>query len=271
MKVHSATTKPAMVRSTNSASKGKPSSRSTALATAAASSGSVPVVATAPSANSKRERILDAAEIIFAAHGFFAARVSQIADQAGVADGTIYLYFKSKDDILISWFESRMDRLISALNVEIAGLSPRAQLHAFVTCYLTSVQAEPAAAEVMTVELRQSSKFMHDYENPRFVDFFRILVGIISAGQASKAFTSAIPAPMIARMIFGMLDELSTSWVLAQDRPLAPAKRDKSPQVDRSNSANKGVRTGSHRPKKFDIIRAAEWVNTLVENGIAAT
>jgi TetR/AcrR family transcriptional regulator, fatty acid metabolism regulator protein len=219
--------------------------------------------------SNKRERILDAAEVIFAAHGFFAARVSQIAEQAGVADGTIYLYFKSKDDLLISLFESRMERLIAMLSKAIDGLPPAAQLRAFVTQYLTSVHDEPAAAEVMTVELRQSSKFMHDYENPRFVDFFRLLVGIISAGQASGDFARAIPAPMVGRMIFGMLDELSTSWVLANDRPVVVSKRDKSPQGERTAPVNKGVRAGSHRPKKFDIVQAAKWVNTLVANGLS--
>ena len=63
----------------------------------------------------KRERILDAAERVFAEHGFFTARVSEIARVAGVADGTIYLYFKSKDDLLISLFESRMERVNALL------------------------------------------------------------------------------------------------------------------------------------------------------------
>jgi len=74
----------------------------------------------------KRERILDAAEQVFAQHGFFAARVSEIAKQAGVADGTIYLYFKSKDDLLISLFESRMQRFNALLAAAIPpGATPR--------------------------------------------------------------------------------------------------------------------------------------------------
>ena len=67
----------------------------------------------------KRERILAAAERVFARHGFFAARVSEIAKDAGVADGTIYLYFKSKDDLLISLFESRMKQVNAALRIAI--------------------------------------------------------------------------------------------------------------------------------------------------------
>src|SRR5512135_1785894 len=101
----------------------------------------------------KRERILSAAERIFARHGFFAAKVSDVAKEAGVADGTIYLYFKSKDDLLISLFERRMEQLNRTLRIAIAGKPPRDQLRAFIRTYLQLVADEPAAAEVLTVEL----------------------------------------------------------------------------------------------------------------------
>src|SRR5580698_3981147 len=118
----------------------------------------------------KRERILDAAERIFARHGFYAAKVSDVAKEAGVADGTIYLYFKSKDELLISLFERRMHQLHVALE-------------AFIRCYVQLLHDEPAATEVLTIELRQSSKFMKEYDNPEFVDFLRTLGGIIGAAQ----------------------------------------------------------------------------------------
>lgn len=219
----------------------------------------------------KRERILDAAETIFAAYGFFAARVSQIAAEAGVADGTIYLYFKSKDDLLISLFESRMERVNTILATAIAGKAPRSQLREFVRSYLTLVNAEPAAAEVLTIELRQSSKFMNEYDNPRFADFLRVLAGVIFAGQQQGDFSSEIPPAVVARMIFGMLDELVTSWVLSLDKPIpasTPHKRDKTPQAMVHPSDFNRVRQAAHRPKKFDIVRAADWVVALVENGL---
>jgi len=198
----------------------------------------------------KRERILGAAERIFARHGFFAAKVSDVAKEAGVADGTIYLYFKSKDDLLIALFERRMVELTAALQAAIEGKSPREQLRAFIRMYLQKVHDEPAAAEVLTIELRQSSKFMKEYENPTFADFLRMLGGIIAAAQASGHVTSAIPAHVAARMIFGVLDELTLAWVLA-----------KSPFGGGSAGA---------RPKKFDIVRAADWVITLVTTGLEA-
>src|SRR5205809_7335277 len=93
----------------------------------------------APRDKAKRERILDAAERIFARHGFFAAKVSDVAKEAGVADGTIYLYFKSKDDLLISLFERRMQQLNETLRTAVAGKSPREQLRTFVRTYLQLV------------------------------------------------------------------------------------------------------------------------------------
>ncbi len=201
-------------------------------------------------AGDKRERILTAAERVFARFGFFAARVSEIAKDAGVADGTIYLYFKSKDDLLISLFESRMKQVNTALREAIADRAPIEQLRAFVHTYLQLVHDEPAAAEVLTIELRQSSKFMKEYDNPQFADFLRMLGGIVAAGQERRLFDTTIPPHIAARMIFGMLDELALAWVLAK-QPVA-------------------ISAGAPptRPKKFDIVRAADWVVALLTNGL---
>jgi TetR/AcrR family fatty acid metabolism transcriptional regulator len=115
---------------------------------------------------------------------------------------------------------------------------------------LRLVHDEPAAAEVLTIELRQSSKFMKEYANAAFADFLRMLGGIIAAAQAVGEITSSIPAHVAARMIFGVLDELALAWVLAK----APF----------------GGGAAGARPKKFDIVRAADWVITLVTTGLEA-
>jgi TetR/AcrR family fatty acid metabolism transcriptional regulator len=192
----------------------------------------------------KRERILAAAERIFARDGFFAARVSEIAKDAGVADGTIYLYFKSKDDLLISLFETRMKRVNETLRTAIATLPPMEQLRALIRAYLQLVHDEPVAAEVLTIELRQSSKFMKEYDNTEFADFLRMLGGVIASGQERGELDAAIPSHIAARMIFGALDELALAWVLARSTPAGT------------------------RPKKFDIVRAADWVVALVTQGL---
>ena len=187
----------------------------------------------------KRSRILDAAEKVFARRGFFHARVSEIAREAGVADGTIYFYFKNKDDLLISLFESRMERVTAELSaaLERVGPAPADRLRAFFTIYAELVVAHPELAEVLTVELRQSSKFMKEYQNPRFSDFLKLLAGVIADGQESGDFDRALPAPIAARAIFGMLDELALAWLLG-------------------------------RGEKFDIVRAAGSLGALVLRGL---
>ncbi len=122
-------------------------------------------------------------------------------------------------------------------------------MRAFIHAYVELLDAEPDATEVLTIELRQSSKFMKEYDNPEFVDFLRTLGGIIAAGQDAGELEDAIPAHIVARMIFGLLDELALAWVLAR----APSISGGSPGT---------------RPKKFDIVRAADWIISLVETGL---
>src|SRR3977135_71661 len=124
----------------------------------------------------KRERILVAAERIFARHGFFAARVSDIAREAGGADGTIYLYFKSKDDLLISLFEDRMDRVNANLREALeSGKNACERLRSVIRLHLELVEKNRHMAEVISVELRQSSKFVKEYANPKFAEFLRLI------------------------------------------------------------------------------------------------
>src|SRR5690554_6191558 len=117
----------------------------------------------------KRERILEGALRAFAKKGFYNTKVSEIASEAGVADGTIYLYFKNKDDLLISLFEDRMEWVIERLETELAD-SPGdvfEKLRQVVDMHFKLALEEPDLAEFITVELRQSAKFMKEYKNPR--------------------------------------------------------------------------------------------------------
>ena len=191
-------------------------------------------------AGDKRERILDAAERIFARHGFFHARVSEIAKEAGVADGTIYLYFKSKDDLLITLFESRMERVTADLAEAISAVpasDPAARLRMFIHTHAALVVAHPALAEVLVVELRQSSKFMKEYANAKFGDFLKLLASVIDGGQKAGVFDAALPPPIVARALFGMLDELALAWLLG-------------------------------RGEKFDMVHAADSLGQLVLRGL---
>src|SRR5436309_12914212 len=116
----------------------------------------------------KRERILDAAVRVFAEKGFYNAKVSDVARLAGVADGTIYLYFKSKDDLLISLFEDRMERINAQVREAIASAKGAPErLRRLCQLHQALVESNRPMAEVISVELRQSSKFIREYANPK--------------------------------------------------------------------------------------------------------
>ena len=203
----------------------------------------------------KRERILDAAEKVFADRGFFAAKVADVAREAGVADGTIYLYFKSKDDLLVSLFEARMEVVNRVLAEAVAtATQPRAQLTAFVHAYLDLIAAQPTAAEVLTIELRQSTKFMREYHAHGFGELLRLLAGVIARGQACGELATTVPATHAARMIFGVLDELALAWLLGRGARPGRGKKPPAPAHDAE--------------KKFDLVQAAEWVGALITSGL---
>jgi TetR/AcrR family fatty acid metabolism transcriptional regulator len=175
----------------------------------------------APNGGGKRERILDAAVRVFAQEGFYNAKVSQIAQEAGVADGTIYLYFKSKDDLLISLFEDRMERINANLRDALGqGKSAREKLRNVVRLHLELISQNRHMAEVICVELRQSSKFIREYANPKFAEFLRIIAGAVAEGQKSGELRSDVEPWLVARALFGALDEISLAWLVKSPKAM---------------------------------------------------
>ena len=171
--------------------------------------------ATPPVPEGKRERILDAAIKVFAAEGFYNAKVSQIAHEAGVADGTIYLYFKSKDDLLINLFEDRMEMVNANLREAIDTESTaEARLKRIVKLHLELVEQNRDMAEVISVELRQSSKFIREYSNPKFAEFLRTIAGAVVEGQRTGELRANIDPYLFARALFGALDEIALAWLV---------------------------------------------------------
>jgi TetR/AcrR family transcriptional regulator, fatty acid metabolism regulator protein len=163
---------------------------------------------------SKREAILNAAIETFAQRGFHQARVSDVARQAGVADGTIYLYFKSKDDLLISLFEEKMEQIVQRFRLQVNRCeSSRERLKCFIELHLKMVAENPSLAEVLTVELRQSAKFMREYKAPQFAEYLNLLGEIILYGQERGEISASVDPSIARRIIFGALDELSLYWV----------------------------------------------------------
>jgi len=167
-----------------------------------------------------RERILDAAVRVFARKGFYLTRVSEVAKAAGVADGTIYLYFKSKDDLLVSLFEHRIERLLTYMDTELPRVaSATYKLQRVIELQLGLLEGERDLAEVVTVILRQSTKLMKEYAAPKFTAYFDAIAKVIAEGQASGELRADISPHLAARAIFGALDAITMTWALGKAEP----------------------------------------------------
>ncbi len=166
-------------------------------------------------ATDKRERILRAAVKVFARKGFYASRVSEIAKAAGVADGTIYLYFKSKDEILTSLFEDRITRLLEVLRREVAS-APTApdRLRRLVEVQLGLLEGERDLAEVVTVNLRQSTRLLKQYGSKRFNEYLDLMASVIADAQRAGELRDDVSPRIVARAIFGALDGIAMTWAL---------------------------------------------------------
>jgi len=172
----------------------------------------------------KHEKILKAAIKVFAHNGFFNSRIAEIAEEANVADGTVYLYFNNKYDILITIFEEEIGKIIARVKQKIAACDdPREKLECFAHLHLSLVEENRDLAEVIQVELRQSSKFMKEYRNKKFAEYLNIISQIIRQGQAQEIFRAEVMPGIFKRAFFGALDEMSRFWVLSSRKKYSVA------------------------------------------------
>ena len=172
----------------------------------------------------KREAILRAATKVFAEKGYFNSKVADIAAAAGIADGTVYLYFKSKDEILHSLFDRAMADFIAEGRRELAIIdAPAAKLKRVAELHLEKLGADRDLAVVFQVELRGSTKFMQEFSAAGFGEYLDIIRQTIEDGQKSGVFRNDIKPVVGAKILYGALDEMVTNWVLSKKSyPLAP-------------------------------------------------
>jgi TetR/AcrR family fatty acid metabolism transcriptional regulator len=164
----------------------------------------------------KYYRIIQAATRIFARKGFYQAKISDIAKEAQVADGTIYIYFENKDDILISLFEEQMQRVLDNMIAQVGKQdNPIKKLRKFAQVHLKLIEENKSMAEIIQVELRQSSKFMKEYKNEKFAQYLDLIGDIIREGQEMGLLRPEVIPGMAKRAFFGALDEMSRFWVLS--------------------------------------------------------
>jgi TetR/AcrR family fatty acid metabolism transcriptional regulator len=166
--------------------------------------------------NDKYFSIIRAATKIFAKKGFYQAKISEIAREAGVADGTIYIYFQNKDDILICLFEEQMKDVLDNMVDQVSRLEdPAKKLERFALAHLKLIEQNKDMAEIIQVEVRQSGKFMKEYKNEKFIQYLDLIAEIIKQGQEKGVFRKDVIPGVAKRAFFGALDEMSRFWVLS--------------------------------------------------------
>ena len=167
----------------------------------------------------KRDAILRAAIDVFAERGYFNAQVADVARVAGVAAGTVYLYFKSKDDLLVSIFERSMREGLAAGHATVAQITdPRERLLRLARGHLARLGSDRNLAIVFQVELRQSTKFMERFSATLLRDYLGLIREAIADGQREGLFRADVKATVAAKMLFGALDEMATNWILSKRR-----------------------------------------------------
>jgi TetR/AcrR family fatty acid metabolism transcriptional regulator len=167
----------------------------------------------------KRDAILRAAVKVFARHGYFQSQVADIARGAGVAAGTVYLYFRGKDDLLASIFERTMKDALAEGRTALAEVAdPVERLRRIARVHLERLGRDRDLAVVVQVELRQSIKFMERFSTTHLKDYLGIIRRTIVEGQETGAFRRDVDANLAAKVFFGALDEMATNWMLSRRR-----------------------------------------------------
>ena len=175
----------------------------------------------------KRDAILRAATDVFAERGYFTAQVADVARAAVVAAGTVYLYFRSKDDLLISIFERTMREALAEGRAAVAGVrDPGLRLRRLARLHLARLGRDRNLAVVFQVELRQSTKFMERLSSSLLRDYLGLIRAAIADGQRNGTFRPDLNPTAAAKMLFGALDEMATNWMLSKRRYSLEAEAD---------------------------------------------
>ncbi|KAF0247473.1 MAG: TetR/AcrR family transcriptional regulator fatty acid metabolism regulator protein [bacterium] len=173
------------------------------------------VIAAGPTPD-KYESILLAAIRVFARNGFFNSKVADVAKDAGVADGTVYLYFKNKEDLLISIFNYIIDEAIETARRELTVLdSPNEKIRKLASLHLDLMGRDENLAKVFQVELRQL-KFMEQFSTSKLSIYFEFIRTTIEQGQQIGIFRKEINSQIAAKVLYGALDEMVTNWILSR-------------------------------------------------------
>ncbi|GAB6886651.1 fatty acid metabolism transcriptional regulator FadR [Desulfothermus okinawensis JCM 13304] len=164
--------------------------------------------------NEKYEKILEAAIKTFSKYGYYRATISQIAKEAGVADGTIYLYFKNKDDILRSFFNYRTNEVFAKFKDEVKkGKNALDKLRRLIHAHLSAFENSREMAIVYQVESKKRSHLSKDKIKEMSNMYMELVKEIIELGQKEGTIRKDLSIPLVRQLMVGAIDEVITSWV----------------------------------------------------------
>jgi AcrR family transcriptional regulator len=171
-------------------------------------------VAAARAAVDKRRLILDAAVRVFARQGFHASRVSDIADEAGVAYGLVYHYFQSKDEVLDTLFLERWDVLLDAIRQTDARAIPaREKLAAIASFIVDSYRHDPELMKVIIVEVTRAANSFGAAHLGRITEAYGLIRGVVEQAQRDGEFRPDITPEFAAMAFYGALEQVLTGWI----------------------------------------------------------
>jgi TetR/AcrR family fatty acid metabolism transcriptional regulator len=165
----------------------------------------------------KPQQIIEAAVRVFARKGYFNSRVSDVAREAGIAAGTIYLYFETKEEILIRLFRDKMAAFVAALWKAIADEPDAvAKVRRLIHMHFRILEQDPELAAVVQEELRQGQKLFRGPATQEIAAYFTLIASVLEEGVAAGQFRSGLPVKVATKMLFGAMDQMATSWVLGK-------------------------------------------------------
>ncbi len=164
--------------------------------------------------NSKYTRILEAAIKVFARRGFFQSTISQIAREAGVADGTIYLYFKNKDDILVQFFTYKTKQVFDRFQDDVGGAENAVEkLRNLIRRHLEEFQRDRNMAIVYQAVTRQHNRLVQNEIREMSKRYRDLVAGIVEQGQAEGSMRRDLYLSLVKRVILGSVDEVINTWL----------------------------------------------------------
>jgi TetR/AcrR family transcriptional regulator, fatty acid metabolism regulator protein len=171
-------------------------------------------VATARQSVDKRRVILDAAVTVFARQGFHACRVSDIADEAGVAYGLVYHYFESKDQVLDTLFQERWDVLLEAIrHTDARAVPAREKLAAIAGFIVDSYRHEPDLMKVIIVEVTRAANSFGAAHLGRITEAYALIRGIVEKAQRAGEFRTDVTSEFAAMAFYGAIEQVLTGWI----------------------------------------------------------